>query len=418
MRTQTTTGDDIRRTSVPRSPDFFLLVLITGFATLSLNLFLPSLANIARDLNTDYALVNLAIAGYAAATGVMQLVIGPLSDRYGRRPVLLASLVIFILASIGCGLAENIWTFLAFRLAQGVIIAGWVIAIAAVRDTSEPRESAGRIGYISMAMAVAPMMAPMIGGVTDAWLGWRFSFGLFVVLGLAVIAVAWHRFPETNLTPSRTFAAQFKAYPELFRSRRFWGYALCLAFSTGAFYTFLGGVPLVAEHVFRMPATDLGFWMGTSTIGFFLGSFIAGRIAGSFNLTTTMIVGRLVATVGIVAGLIAILAGLLHPLIYFGAVGCVGIGNGLAMPSASAGAVAVRPHLAGGASGLSGALTMFGGAVMSGIAGLIMTPENAGPAHLGMILVSCVLSLAAALVVRAVDRREAEAAALTAVAAD
>ncbi|MEL7544167.1 MAG: multidrug effflux MFS transporter [Pseudomonadota bacterium] len=410
--------DRLVRTATPPVPSFVLLVLITGFATLSLNLFLPSLANIARDLNTDYALVNLAIAGYAAATGVMQLVIGPLSDRYGRRPVLLVSLVIFILASLGCGLATDIWTFLAFRLAQGVIIAGWVIAIAAVRDTSEARAAASRIGYISMAMAVAPMMAPMIGGVIDAWLGWRYSFVLFVVLGLCVLAIAWRKFPETNLTPSRTFTAQFRSYPELFGSRRFWGYALCLAFSTGAFYTFLGGVPLVAQHVFRMPATDLGFWMGTTTIGFFVGSLIAGRYARSVNLTTTMIAGRLVATLGVTAGLIAMYAGLLHPVVYFGAVGCVGIGNGLAMPSASAGAVSVCPQLAGSASGLSGALTMFGGALMSGIAGLIMTPENAGPALLGMILVSCVLSLAAALLVRAVDIREADAAPVSAGSAE
>ncbi|MEL6289039.1 MAG: multidrug effflux MFS transporter [Pseudomonadota bacterium] len=390
-------------TAAPR-PAFLTLVLITGFATLSLNMFLPSLANIASDLRVDYALVNLAIAGYAFSTGVMQLAIGPLSDRFGRRPVLLGSLAVFILASLGCAVSTDITMFLGFRLLQGVIIAGWVIAIAAVRDTSDAREAAGRIGYISMAMAVAPMLAPLAGGYIDAWFGWRASFVTFVVLGIVVFGLVWRTFPETNLSPSRTFAAQFAAYPELIRSRRFWGYALCLAFSTGAFYTFLGGVPLVARHAFAMPSETLGFWIGTSTLGYFFGSFAAGRVAERWPLAKTMIIGRGLATLAMLVGLALVSADAAPPVVYFATISAMGFGNGLAIPSASAGAVSVRPQLAGSASGLSGALTMLGGGIMSGITGVVVTPENAAGMLLTMILISCVLSLAAALFVRHVDR--------------
>ena len=142
-------------------PHLSTLVLLTAFSTLSLNMFLPSLANIARDLETDYATVSLAVSGYLAVTAVIQLIAGPLSDRVGRRPVLLGALAIFTGASVICAMAENIWVFLAFRMIQGGMIAGYALSLAIVRDTTDERRAAGLIGYISMAMAIAPMLGPV-----------------------------------------------------------------------------------------------------------------------------------------------------------------------------------------------------------------------------------------------------------------
>lgn len=199
---------------------------------------------------------------------------------------------------------------------------------------------------------------------------------------------------------------QFQTYPELFQSRRFWGYALCMAFSTGAFYAFLGGVPLVAKTMFGMSAATLGFYMGTITAGFLLGSFLSGRYAKRYPLTTMMIVGRIVACTGLVAGLVLFLTGVVHVLSLFGACVFVGVGNGLTMPSSSAGAMSVRPELAGSASGLSGALTVGGGAVMSSITGAILNEENGAYPLLGMMLFSSLMALAAALYVLWIDRIE------------
>jgi Bcr/CflA subfamily drug resistance transporter len=291
-------------------PRLLTLVLLTALSVLSLNMFLPSLPNIARDLESDYALVSLSIAGYLGITAVLQLIIGPLSDRFGRRPVLLAGLVIFILASLVCALATNIWIFLAFRILQGAIISGSALSRAVIRDMVSPQEAASLMGYVAMAMAIAPMLGPTFGGALDELFGWRANFFTFFALGIAIFALFWVDLGETNKSPSETFNKQFQAYPELYRSRRFWGYALCMAFSTGAFYSFLAGAPLVVDTLFDMSPAMLGFYMGTITAGFALGSYLSGRLARRYSLTTMMISGRIVACVGLMAGLMLFLAGL------------------------------------------------------------------------------------------------------------
>ena len=150
---------------------------------------------------------------------------------------------------------------------------------------------------------------------------------------------------------SGTLKKQSRVYPELVRSRRFWGYALCIAFSTGGFYAFLGGAPLVASTLFDVPPALLGVYMGSITAGFVSGSFLSGRFAARYALTTMMIGGRIVACLGLILGLLVLAAGVLHELTLFGACVCVGIGNGITMPSSSSGALSVRPTLAGRASG-------------------------------------------------------------------
>lgn len=393
-------------TAPPKLPT---LMLLTALSVLSLNMFLPSLANIAADLQADYALVNLSIAGYAASTAALQLIIGPLSDRFGRRPVLLAGLIVFILASVGCMLATEIRLFLAFRLLQGAIISGYVVSLAIIRDSVRAQEAASLMGYVSVAMAAGPMLGPMLGGMLDELFGWRASFGAFVAFGIAVLALCWVDLGETNKTPSDTIMKQFLTYPELFRSPRFWAYALCMAFSTGAFYAFLGGAPLVAKTVFEMSPATLGFYMGTMTAGFMLGSFLSGRYASRYKLTTMMIAGRIVACISLVVGLLLFLVGAVHVISLFGACVVVGLGNGLTMPSSSAGALSVRPKLAGSASGLAGSLTVAGGAVISSITGAILTEENGAYAVLGVMLFSSLTALLAALYVLWLDRTERQA---------
>jgi len=388
------------------APRLFTLVLLSGLSIASLNMFLPSLANIAAAFQADYALVNLSIAGYAAMTAALLLVIGPLSDRFGRRPVILAGLVIFVLASLGCLLATNIWVFLLFRMIQGVIICGSVLSNTVIRDSVPAQEAASLMGYLAMAWAVAPMLGPMFGGVLDELFGWRANFLAFVGFGLAILGLCWVDLGETNKTPSETLMKQFQSYPELFRSRRFWGYASCMAFSTGAFYAFLGGMPLVAAVEFKVSTAALGFYIGTITAGFILGSFLSGRFAARHSLVTMMVAGRLVACAGLIIGLVLLAAGVVHVVTFLGACIFVGLGNGLTMPSSSVGAMSVRSALAGSAAGLSAALTVAGGAVMSAITGAVLTVENAASALLGMMLLASLLGLAAALYVRWLDRRE------------
>jgi Bcr/CflA subfamily drug resistance transporter len=391
-------------------PHLATLILLSALTVVSLNMFLPSLAAIADDFQADYALVNLSIAGYAAMTAILQLVMGPLSDRYGRRPVILAALVIFILASLGCLLAPDIWTFLAFRLLQGIIITGYAVSMAVIRDTAPPQKAAALMGYVAMWWAVGPMLAPLAGGTLDALFGWRANFWAFVGFGVVLAALCWADLGETNAARSTTtFTAQLRSYPELLHSRRFWGYSLCLASSVGAFYIYIGGAPLVATTLFAMSPAALGLALGSSTAGFILGSFLSGRFAQRFALTTMMIAGRLVACAGLALGLALAAAGRADVFSFFGACALLGLGNGLSLPGANAGALSVRPQLAGSAAGLSGALTVGGGAAMSALAGAVLTPANAAPAVLAMMLLASLLGLAAALSVLWIDRREGPA---------
>lgn len=387
-------------------PRFFTLVLLTGLSVLSLNMFLPSLPSIAEELEANYALVSLSIGGYLAATAIVQLVVGPLSDRFGRRPVLLVCLAVFIAASAVCALATNIWVFLTFRVPQGAILAGYTVSQAVIRDTRSERDAASLMGYASMAMAVAPMLGPMVGGGLDELFGWRASFFAYVIMGTLVLGLCWADLGETNTSRSRTLTTQAKSYPELLRSRRFWAYAFCMAFSTGAFYSFLTGAPLVTESLFDMSPAVLGFYMGTITAGFALGSFLSGRYAKRYALTTMMIAGRISACAGLTAGLVLFLSGAVHVASFFGATVFVGIGNGLTMPSSNAGALSVRPHLAGSAAGLSGALTVAGGAVLTSITGAVLTEDNAAYALFSMMLFCSAMALLAALYVLWIDLRE------------
>jgi Bcr/CflA subfamily drug resistance transporter len=382
------------------------LVLLTGLALVSVNMFIPSLAHMAADFEVDYSLMSLSVAGYLAMTGVLQIILGPLSDRFGRRPVLLVGLVVFVLASVGCWLAQDFWLFLVFRLLQGAIIAGSALSRAVVRDMLEPRAAASMMGYISSAMAIAPMLGPMLGGVLDEWFGWRANFAAFTLFGVGLLLVCWADLGETNQNKSETFGKQFRSYPELVRSRRFWGYSACSAFSVGSFYAFLAGVPMVAMTVLDLSPATLGLCVGLITSGFFIGTFISGRIAARFELTTMMLAGRVVACAGPVVGLGLFALGYLNVVTLFGSVIFVGMGNGLTLPSAGVGALSVRPHLAGSASGLSGALTVGGGAVVTSVSGAVVAGAWAAHILLGLMLASAFVGLLAALAVYLLDRIE------------
>lgn len=388
-------------------PSLLTLILISAVSMIPVNMFLPSLSNIAAEFGVKYSLVTLSITGFAAVAAGMQLILGPLSDRFGRRPVLLTGFMIFILASLGCALAADIWTFLFFRLLQGAAIAGYAVSLAVIRDSSGERDATSLIGYVTTAWALAPMLGPAFGGALDDLFGWRASFWALAGFGLAAFVLCWVDLGETNARPSETLGAQLRGYPELLRARRYWGYTLCMTFSTGAFYAFLAGAPLAAETMFGTGPSALGFYMGTTTAGFMLGSFLAGRYAARLPPNTMLIAGRVVASAALVAGLGLFAAGAAHVMALFGPCVLVGIGNGMTIPNANAGALSVRRRLAGSAAGLAGALTIAGGGAISALTGAVITSANSAYALMGVMLLSSVLALIAALYVIWLDRRAA-----------
>ena len=380
-------------------PRLSTLILLSALAILPINFFLPSLPGMATEFDVAYGIMGLSLAAYAGVSACLQLVLGPLSDRFGRRPVILWALAIFIVATIGCAMAPDAWTFLACRMVQAIIAPTYAVSLAAIRDTTSREQAAGQFGYLAMAWAIAPMLGPTFGGLLDQVLGWRASFYALALFGAAVLVLCWTDLRETNSAPSKTMAEQYRAYPELLGSKRFWAYCVCMAFSVGAFYAFLAGAPLAASAFDLSPAV-LGFYLGSITGGFMAGSFLAGRLAGRLPMTTMLVVGRIVACAGLLFGLVLYAAGIDHVLALFGPCLFVGVSNGLTQPSANAGAISVRSTHTGSAAGLAGAITVAGASITAAVTGAVLTVENARSGLLFVMLASAVVALGAALFAR------------------
>lgn len=385
-------GDVSANHSRAPSPRLATLVIATSVGPLALNVFLPSLPGMARYFAVDYDVVQLALSLYLVAMALLQLILGPASDRYGRRPVLLTSLVIFLVATLAAIQSPNIHVLLACRIMQAFAAAGIVLSRAIVRDTVDAEDAASRIGYITMGMSVTPMIAPFIGGYLEEIYGWKASFWLTFVFGLLALVVVYRDLAETNRNRSASFGRQFRAYPELIASPRFWGYTLTAMFASGAFFAFLGGGPYVSTEMLKLTPSQYGFYFGLISIGYMLGNFISGRFSRQWGMNRMMMTGNIFATIGLSVSLLLFLGGSMHALALFGPAAFVGIGNGMTLPSANAGIVSVRPHLAGSASGLGGALTLGGGAVLAAITAALLSPQS-GPYPL---LITTLLSAMAA----------------------
>jgi MFS transporter, DHA1 family, multidrug resistance protein len=388
------------------APSLPVLIALSALAVLPVNMFVPSLPSIARDFDVEFIVVNLAIAGYAVATALTHLIVGALSDRFGRKPVAMIAMAVFTAASIGCSLAADIRTFLLCRLLQGVVIAGYAVSLASIRDTSDERAAASRIGYVSSAWAVAPMIGPVLGGMLDSHFGWRANFIAFALLGIVALYLVAFHLPETNRRPSKSIVLQFRGYGELLRSARFCAHALCMALALGTLYVFLGGAPLVAAQYGDTSGTALGLYMGMVPAGFIIGSCVVGRASSRRSSTQLIFAGRILTCSALLIGLGLVFAGVTHPLAFFGPCVSIGLGNGLTMPAANARVLSLRLSLTGTASGLAAALTVIGAAIVAFAAGLVADVSNARVAVLGAMLTSSLLSLAAAAFIAQAEKTD------------
>jgi DHA1 family bicyclomycin/chloramphenicol resistance-like MFS transporter len=385
-------------------PHLATLVLMAGLGALSMNVFLPSLPGMAAYFDVDYAVIQLSVSLYLMMTAVLQLFMGPLSDRYGRRPVMLISTGLFALATLGAIYAPNVEVFLACRMAQAVVTSSLVLSRAIVRDMVGQAEAASLIGYVTMGMAVVPMIGPALGGLLDEAFGWRASFWVLFASATALLWLFWADLGETAPNRAAGFRAQFAEYPELLTARRFWGYVAAAACASGVFFAFLGGAPYLGSEVFGLSPATLGVYFGVPAVGYILGNFLSGRFSKRVGINRMILWGSLITTLGMALSILIYAAGVTHPLSFFALTATVGIGNGMIIPNATAGSLSVRPHLAGTASGLGGAIMVGGGAAMSVLAGILL-PLGTGPYPLqALMLVTSIGSSAAVIYVMRRDR--------------
>jgi MFS transporter, DHA1 family, multidrug resistance protein len=380
-------------------PHIATLILMAGLSALAMNIFLPSLPNMTVFFNTDYKLMQLSVALYLGVSAILQVFIGPISDKMGRRPVALWGVGLFLLATLGGLLAPTAEIFLLFRMGQAVIATTMVLSRAAVRDMYPQDKAASMIGYVTMGIAVVPMIGPAIGGFLDEKFGWQGSFWLLFGLGVLTLILIWVDLGETAQKSGKSLAAQFREYPELLRSPRFWGYSMAAALSSGAFFAYLGGAPFVGTVVFGMSAGELGLFFGAPAVGYFLGNFLTGRYATRFGVNKLVLWGCMINSLGIALSMLVFLIGAETPYSFFGFMTFVGLGNGLSIPNATAGMLSVRPHLAGTASGFGGSIMLAGGAALSALAGSLLTAETGAMPLLWMMLITSVLGIAVTLAI-------------------
>lgn len=357
-------------------PSMLTLVLLASISALAMNSFLPSLPNMAEHFGSSTALMGLSVGVYLGTSAIFQILVGPLSDRIGRRIVSLWALIIFIVVSISCVYAPNTFVFMFLRALQAIAACTFVVARAIVRDTTETQASGSKIAYISMGTAICPMFGPALGGLMDGWFGWEANFWFIGGLGLFILVIAYFDLGETVPENTQGFRQQFSEYPELLLSRRFWGYCLASAFGAGAFFAYLGGGPFVGSIVYNLSPEMLGLYFGAPAIGYFFGNFLSGRFTIRFGIDAMILWGLWIIFSGLSLSMVCSYIGYGTVETFFGFMIFVGLGNGLTIPNATAGMLSVRPHLAGAASGLGGAMMIAIGAALSTLAGAFLVPGS------------------------------------------
>ena len=323
-------------------------------------------------------------------------------------PILLTGLAIFVVTCVAAPFATDIDALLAIRFMQGASgCVGIVLSRAIVRDLFDRRQAASMLGYVTMGFAMAPMVAPTIGGVLQETSGWQAIFWLMAVFGVASLAVSIFYVPETNFhrTPSLSLGAIFGSYGRLLREPDFLLFTACSSLSTGVFFSFLGGAPYVAERILGLSPSVYGLWFGVIAVGYATGNFLAGRYTERFGVAKMILAGCLLALISASLPGLLFLVGLGSPAALFLPMAATGIANGIAMPSAISGAISVRPDIAGAASGLSGATQIGFGAVLSAIGGAMLAGGSSPFPIFALMSVASLLAVISAIGIYRRNRR-------------
>jgi len=355
----------------PASPALLpLLIALSTLTPVALNLTVPSLPAIAAGLNAPYRLIQLSVTVFLVSVALAQLALGPLSDRYGRRPILLTGIGLFVLGSLGAGLAGSVESLLAARIIQAAGgCAGMVLARAIIQDQYGRDHGAAVLGSVTMAVAVAPMLAPPLGGYLELWAGWRAGFLGLALLGGLILAWTAFGLAETGRRGGGEIRRDLRP---LIRLGAFWRHSLVVALSNGVFFAFLGAAPLVATASFGMSPQAYGNSFMLVAGGFIVGNFVSARRSRRVGPLRMIRIG--VALALLAAGLIVLGAATtgLSPLWLFGPMILSAFANGLITPNGLAAATSLRPDIAGTTAGLAGAVQMGVGAAASAGAGFLI----------------------------------------------
>jgi DHA1 family bicyclomycin/chloramphenicol resistance-like MFS transporter len=364
--------------------------LVLGLAVMTITL--PSMQEWAGIFGSTQAAVQLTFSGYVVAYGLLQLVYGPLSDRVGRKKVLLFGLAVTALGSVMAVFASDLPALIAARVVQGMgCAAGMVIGRALVQDLFDFRERTRIMAYVGMSMGLVPPLATVVGGQLHVHLGWRANFVVVTVLAAGLFVAAWRGLPDHQKTSGvqpHWFRAMMSAYARLAREPVFILYVIVLSMTTSTFYAFLAGAPIVLGGLGVGP-DGVGFYIMVGPLSYVIGNFITSRLAHRIPDRTMMWIGQGLATAGVALMAVLGLAGLNTPLAFALPMILLGIGHGFLVPPALAGTVGLLPALAGAAAAVAGLMQQMLGAVGGFAVGLLTHADAAGMGALmlGLVLI-------------------------------
>lgn len=359
--------------SAAPTPTFTLAVLITALVALgplSTDFYLPALPSITAALGTDVAHTQLTLSVYLFGFAIGQLAYGPLSDRYGRRPVLLFGVAVYVVASVACVFAASIDALIAARFLQALgACAGPVLGRAVVRDVYGPHDAARMLSYVGTAMAIAPLVGPLVGGWLTVWAGWRATFVFLAAYSVVLVVAIALMLRETNphLNPSAGRPVEiWTNFATLLRDRRYRGVLLCNALAYSSLFAFISGSPFIFIGMFGFTPQQMGLAFGLMVSGYMAGSTASGRLSRRVGPERLMRHGALLGVAGGLAMLALALAGAHHALAVMLPMWFSACAVGLVMPNATAIGMAPYPQMAGSAASLMGCSQM-GLAALAGI---------------------------------------------------
>jgi DHA1 family bicyclomycin/chloramphenicol resistance-like MFS transporter len=385
-----------------------VLSLLMGFASISTDLYLPAMPEISRSLGADAGMLELTISGYLVGFSSGQLLWGPISDRYGRRPAVAIGLILFVIGSAGCALSANAPTMIGWRILQAIgACAGVALSRAMVRDLYDGNRAAQMLSTLITVMAVAPLIGPSLGGQIVAHAGWRAIFWTLVAIGLATLA-ALFTIPET-LPPSRrsreSLGRALLRYSELLRHRRLLGYAGAGGFLYAGMFAYVAGTPFAYISYHHVPARLYGLLFGLGIIGIMAANLLNSRLVPRFGHDRMLLIGTAIAAASALVTAMAAhsgwggLWGLVAPLFLFAST------TGFVVANSITGAMADFPERAGTVSALIGALQYGSGIVGSGLVGVF---SDGTPWPMGWVIgISGVGSLLSMLLLAPAQARRA-----------